>query len=207
MKWNELYEKNKYRKYSEIEQIEKDIILKAQFKNFINKYNRILAILIVIISLLLIITFRSTPKNLLLVFCTLILMIFCTIFFNTFTILCKNNKMIIKQTMQVIQINCNDLKNIYIENKKSRIFFKKRNSFSLVILYNTPKGNIININLPIMFLNKKEFIKFLENFKVKSKKSNNNVVKAQKYQLKKLLIKVGLFILVWLLIILTLLIQ
>lgn len=207
MKWNELYEKNKYRKYSEIEQIEKDIILKARLKNFISKYNKILAILIVIICLLLIMTFRSTPKTLLLVFCMLILMIFCTIFFNTFTIIFKNNKMIIKQSMQTIEISSANLKNVYIENKKSRIFFNKRNSFSLIILYNTPKGNIININLPIMFLNKEEFMKFLENFKVKKQKSNNNIIKAQKYELKRLLIKLSLLILVWLLIILTILIQ
>ena len=58
-----------------------------------------------------------------------------------------------------------------------------------------------------MFLNKEEFIKFLENFKVKKQKSNKNIIKAQKYELKRLLIKLSLLILVWLLIILTILIQ
>ena len=42
----------------------------------------------------------------------------------------------------------------------------------------------------------------LNNFKVKEDKSDN-VVKAQEYQNKRLLIKIGLFILVWILIIVT----
>lgn len=132
-------------------------------------------------------------------------MLFSIIYFNTYSIICKNNKMTIKMNMQKIEINYHDLKNVYIENKQSRIFFKKRNNYSLIILYKAPNGNISTIELPLMFINKKDLNKFLENFIVKNKKSNN-VVKAQKYQLKRLLIKMTLFVLIWLVIIITLII-
>lgn len=202
---NELYEKNKYRKFSEIEEVEKDIVLKSRVKNFINRYKKILLIAILIILVLIIETFHSTPKTLLLVICMYILMLFSIIYFNTYSIICKNNKMTIKMNMQKIEINYHDLKNVYIENKQSRIFFKKRNNYSLIILYKAPNGNISTIELPLMFINKKDLNKFLENFIVKNKKSNN-VVKAQKYQLKRLLIKMTLFVLIWLVIIITLII-
>lgn len=202
---NELYEKNKYRKFSEIEEVEKDIVLKSRVKNFINRYKKILLIAILIILVLIIATFHSTPKTLLLVICMYILMLFSIIYFNTYSIICKNNKMTIKMNMQKIEINYHDLKNVYIENKQSRIFFKKRNNYSLIILYKAPNGNISTIELPLMFINKKDLNKFLENFIVKNKKSNN-VVKAQKYQLKRLLIKMTLFVLIWLVIIITLII-
>lgn len=202
---NELYEKNKYRKFSEIEEVEKDIVLKSRVKNFINRYKKILLIAILIILVLIIVTFHSTPKTLLLVICMYILMLFSIIYFNTYSIICKNNKMTIKMNMQEIQIEYYNLKNVYIENKKSRIFFKKRNNYSLIILYKAPNGNISTIELPVMFLNKNDLNKFLKNFIVKTKKSNN-VVKAQKYQLKRLLIKMALFILIWLIIIITVII-
>ncbi len=203
---NELYKKNKYRKFSEIEEVTKNIQLKAKVKNFINRHKKILLITLLAISILIIVTFHSTPKTLLLVFCMYILIILCIIYFNTFSITCKNNKMTIRVNMQEIEINYHDLKNIYIENKQSRIFFKKRNNYLLIILYKTPNGNISTVELPLMFINKKELNKFLENFIVKNKKSNN-VVKAQKYQLKRLLIKIGVFILIWALIIISILIR
>lgn len=202
---NELYEKNKYRKFSEIEEVEKDIVLKSRVKNFINKYKKILLIAILIILVLIIATFHSTPKTLLLVICMYILMLFSIIYFNTYSIICKNNKMTIRINMQEIKINYHDLKNVYIENKQSRIFFKKRSNYLLIILYKAPNDNISTIELPLMFINKKDLNKFLKNFIVKTKKSNN-VVKAQKYQLKRLLIKMALFVLIWLVIIITVII-
>ncbi len=203
---NELYKKNKYRKFSEIEEVTKNIQLKAKVKNFINRHKKILLITLLAISILIIVTFHATPKTLLLVFCMHILTILCIIYFNTFSITCKNNEMTIRVNMQEIEINYHDLKNIYIENKQSRIFFKKRNNYLLIILYKTPNGNISTVELPLMFINKKELNKFLENFIVKNKKSNN-VVQAQKYQLKRLLIKIGVFILIWALIIISILIR
>ena len=199
---NELYERNKFRKYKEIEKVENDIILKARVKNFLDKYGKILLIILSIILVLLIGAFYSNFKMLTLSILMLIMILFLAIYYNTFTIICKNNKMIIKINMQEIEVKYSNLKNIYIENKKTRIFIKKRDNFSLIILYKTPTGNISNIHLPIIFLKKNDIVKFLETFKVKETKSDN-VLKAQQYQLKRLVIKIGLFIVVWGLIILT----
>ena len=132
----------------------------------------------------------------------LIIIVLCTIYFNTFTIICKNNKMIVKQNNQKLQIDYSNLKNIYIEKKQSRIFLKKINDFSLMILYKASNNNISNIQLPTLFLNKKDIQRFLDIFEIKQVKSNN-MAKAQKYQLRRLLIKAGLFIFVWVVIIIT----
>lgn len=206
MSFKELYEKNKFRKYREIEKVENDIILKARVKNFISRYNKILIIVLSIISILLIVAFHAKLNVLALVFSMFILILLFSVYFNTFTIVCKNNKMLIKMNMQEIEIEYSKLKNVYIENRRTRIFIKKRDNFLLVILYKAPNGNISNIELPILFSNEKDIQKFLKNFKVKEEKSDN-VVKAQKYQIKRLLIKAGLFLLVWIIIILTILLH
>lgn len=206
MKWNEIYEKNKCRKSREIENVKKDIILKAKLKNFINEYSKFIYITLLIISILLIISFYSNMKALITTFLMLIVIVLCTIYFNTFTIICKNNKMIVKQTNQKLQIDYSNLKNIYIEKKQTRIFFKKTDSFFVMILYKAPNNHISNVQLPILFLNRNDVQKFLNNFELKQGKSNN-IAKAQKYQLKRLFIKVGLFILVWIVIIIAIILK
>lgn len=199
---NEIYEKNKFRKYREIEKIENDVILKARVKKFIYRYKIILIIALFIISILLIIAFHSKPNILALIFLMLVIIFVLSIYCNTYTIICKNNKMTIKMNMQEIEIDYSNIKNVYIENKKTRMFIKKRDNFLLVILYKAPNSHISNIQLPTMFLSKNDANKFLKIFKVKEDKSDN-IVKAQKYQNKKLLLKIALFTLVWGLIILT----
>ena len=206
MSFSELYEKNKFRKYREIEQVENDIVLKARVKNFIDKYKRILIIVLFIISTLLIVTFHSSLNVLALTFLMFFLILLLSIYYNTYTIICKNNKIVVKMNMQEIEIEYSKLKNVYIENRKTRIFIKKRDNFLLVILYKAPNGNISNIECPILFLNEKDVQKFLKVFKLKEEKSDN-IVRAQKYQIKRFLIKASLFILVWIVIILTILLH
>ncbi|MCI8346094.1 MAG: hypothetical protein HFJ42_09230 [Clostridia bacterium] len=209
MKWNELYEKNKSRKLREIKQVKNDIILKARLKNFANRNAKISCIIVLMILVVLILAFSTNRNALLLTFFMFIIIVFFIIYFNTFTISCKNNKMIVKSNNKKIEIDYSNLKNIYIEKKQSRIFIKKRDSFFIMILYKTSNNNINNINnieLTTLFLNKKEVQKFLDSFELKESK-NNNIVKAQKYQLKILLIKVSLFIFVWSVIIITMLLK
>lgn len=206
MKWNELYEKNRNRKSREIYKIRNDCILKARPKNFINKYSKLLYASLLIISALLILSFHSNIRALILTFVMLLLILLFTMYFNIFTISCKNNKMIVRTNNQKVEIEYSNLKNIYIEKRQNRIFIKKRDSFFLMILYKTPNNNIGNIELPILLLNEKDVQKFLDCFELKETKSNN-ILKAQKYQLKRLLIKIGLFVLVWLAIITTMIIK
>lgn len=206
MNWNELYEKNKSRKYREIKEIKNNMILKARVINFVKLHSKILPITLIVIALLLILAFYSNLKMLLLAFFMYIIILFLSIYFNTFTIICKQNKMIIKMNMQEINIDYSNIKNIYLDKKQNRIFIKKHNYFSLILLYETPTGNISNIDFPVLFLKPSDVQKFLNNFALKEDKSNN-IQKAQHYNLKRLLIKIALFILVWVLIILSLIIK
>ena len=105
--------------------------------------------------------------------------------------------------MQEIIINYKNLKNIFIDKKYERIFIKKREYFKLVILYKAPNGNISNVELPTLFVSEKDLEKFLNNFELMPEKNVKNIEKAREYKLKRLLIKIGLFILVWLLILIT----
>ena len=106
--------------------------------------------------------------------------------------------------MQEIIIAYKDLKNVFIDKKYERIFIKKREYFRLIILYKAPNGNISNVELPILFVNQKDLQKFLNNFELMPEKNVKNLERAREYKLKRLLIKAGLLILIWILILITL---
>ena len=198
-----LYEKNKNRKLQEISQVNNNIIFKARVGNLIKSYPRIIPITLILIAIVLILVFHSSIKLLGLVFFMYALILMFSVYCNTFTISCKNNNMSIRTNMQEIIINYKNLKNIFIDKKYERIFIKKREYFKLVILYKAPNGSISNVELPTLFVSEKDLEKFLNNFELMPEKNVKNIEKAREYKLKRLLIKIGLFILVWLLILIT----
>lgn len=203
-KLNILYEKTKNRKLQEIRDVSSNIIFKARVGNLIKSYPKRIPIVLVLIAVILVIAFHSNIRLLSLVLLMYVLILMFSIYCNTFTISCKNNNMSIKTNMQEIIIAYKDLKNVFIDKKYERIFIKKREYFRLIILYKAPNGNISNVELPILFVNQKDLEKFLNNFELMPEKNVKNLERAREYKLKRLLIKAGLFILIWILILITL---
>lgn len=203
-KLNILYEKTKNRKLQEIRDVSSNIIFKARVGNLIKSYPKSIPIVLILIAVILVIAFHSNIRLLSLVLLMYVLILMFSIYCNTFTISCKNNNMSIKTNMQEIIIAYKDLKNVFIDKKYERIFIKKREYFRLIILYKAPNGNISNVELPILFVNQKDLEKFLNNFELMPEKNVKNIEKAREYKLKRLLIKAGLFILIWILILITL---
>lgn len=204
---NALYEKTKNRKLQEIDSVNNNITFKARVGKLIKVHPKLITGILIAITIVLILTFYSNLKMLTLVLLMYVIMIIFLIYCNTFTITCKNNKVSVITNMQEIVIDYKNLKNIFIDKREERIFIKKRNLFMLVILYKAPNGNISNIELPVLFISEKELEKFLENFELKPQKSSKNLEKAKEYKFKRILIKIGLFILIWTLIIVSFLIQ
>ena len=203
-KLNILYEKTKNRKLQEIRDVSSNIIFKARVGNLIKSYPKRIPIVLILIAVILVIAFHSNIRLLSLVLLMYVLILMFSIYCNTFTISCKNNNMSIKTNMQEIIIAYKDLKNVFIDKKYERIFIKKREYFRLIILYKAPNGNISNVELPILFVNQKDLEKFLNNFELMPEKNVKNLERAREYKLKRLLIKAGLFILIWILILITL---
>ncbi len=203
-KLNILYEKTKNRKLQEIRDVSSNIIFKARVGNLIKSYPKSIPIVLILIAVILVIAFHSNIRLLSLVLLMYVLILMFSIYCNTFTISCKNNNMSIKTNMQEIIIAYKDLKNVFIDKKYERIFIKKREYFRLIILYKAPNGNISNVELPILFVNQKDLEKFLNNFELMPEKNVKNLERAREYKLKRLLIKAGLFILIWILILITL---
>lgn len=203
-KLNILYEKTKNRKLQEIRDVSSNIIFKARVGNLIKSYPKSIPIVLILIAVILVIAFHSNIRLLSLVLLMYVLILMFSIYCNTFTISCKNNNMSIKTNMQEIIIAYKDLKNVFIDKKYERIFIKKREYFRLIILYKAPNGNISNVELPILFVSQKDLEKFLNNFELMPEKNVKNLERAREYKLKRLLIKAGLFILIWILILITL---
>ena len=203
-KLNILYEKTKNRKLQEIRDVSSNIIFKARVGNLIKSYPKRILIVLILIAVILVIAFHSNIRLLSLVLLMYVLILMFSIYCNTFTISYKNNNMSIKTNMQEIIIAYKDLKNVFIDKKYERIFIKKREYFRLIILYKAPNGNISNVELPILFVNQKDLEKFLNNFELMPEKNVKNLERAREYKLKRLIIKAGLFILIWILILITL---
>lgn len=167
MEWKEIYKKNKNRKIEEIEEITSDFLLKTNIKN-IWKYNKKMilwiSILFVIIFFL---TFSSSKNAMLSAFLLLTLLILFSLFFLSFSIKGKEKKMIIEANGEEIIVPYSKVKHVYLEENTDRIFLKKRNYYTLIILYETQKSNICDIHLPTFLLDINEFQNWIKQFKVK----------------------------------------
>ena len=192
MEWKDIYKKNKNRKIEEIEEITSDFSLKTNFKNILKYHKNIVLLVCIIIIVLIIITFRSSLNVMLSAFLLIGLLLLSSLFFLSFSIIGKEDKFIIKSSGEEVIIPYSRVKHIYLEENTDRIFIKKRNYYTLVILYETQKQNICDIRLSTLLLDKDEFRNWLEYFKLKPTNINYQE-KCIKYKRKRFFKKFILF--------------
>lgn len=187
---NEIYEKESYRKKSEIERIEDNFILKTDIFGNIKKYLKIIIICFILFTIFLLIT--SIPV--LPMYLMTVILFVCIIFFNSYKVKSNNGKISIVQDSQEIVLDHTQIKNVYIERYATKIFFKKIYSYSIVIIYETIKGRVLDITLPTLFINATQIEKFLSHFIVKKTKKNY-IQMARKSKMKRKFIRAVLFLL------------
>lgn len=200
MEWKEIYKENKNRKVEEIEKITSDFLLKTNLKNILKYHKNITLLVCIMIIVLIIITFRSSLNVMLSAFLLIALLILSSLFFLSFSITGKEDKFIIKSSGEEVVIPYSKVKHIYLEENTDRIFIKKRNYYTLVILYETQKQNICDIRLSTLLLDRDEFKNWLEYFKLKPSNINYQE-KCIKYKRKRFFKKFILFCFVMLIVI------
>lgn len=192
MNLEKIYHKNINRTKQEIKEITEDFELKTNLKNFYIKNNIIILICFIITILLIFFAFSYSLKAMLSVFFLLILISILSIWFNSFSIIKKENEFIVKTNIEEIKIDVNKIRNIYLEENYYRIFLKKRKSYTLVILYETPNKNIFDIKLNTSLLLETDIQNMFSKIILKDEIVNNQE-KYFKYKRKRILKKLLLF--------------
>lgn len=188
-----LYRENINRKTQEIDNMTENFELKTNIKNTIEKNkNMIIIISIIFIGLITFIWLYSYKLVLAFIF-MIFTIVLLSIIFNSFSVKYQNKKLIIKTITDEIEIDEKKIKNLYLEENYYRIFIKKRKNYTLVILYETPKGNILDIRLSTYLISCKDLNDMFVKIKLKEKIVNNQE-KCNKYKRKRLLKKAILFI-------------
>lgn len=173
MDWKTIYKKNKNRKFQEIQEITSNFILKTSLNNLSKITQRILIIGSITFFILLIIAFHSSIKAILSAILLFLLITIFSFYCNSYKIEVKKEKIIILTNGQKINILVNKLKNIYLEENYYRIFFIKKKSYSLVILYETTKYEICDIKLTTSLLSKEKLSQWFSTIILKPNKVNN----------------------------------
>lgn len=199
---SEIYTRESYRRNSEIEKIQDSFSLKTDAFGIIKKYLKIILICLILFTIFLLI--GSIPV--LPIYFIIIILFISIIFFNSYKVTGKNNKITIMQDMQEIELDYSQIKNVYIARYVTRVFFRKIYSYSIVIIYETARGKVLDINLPTLFLNPSQIEKFLNNFTVKKTKKDY-IQMANKSKMKRKLIRLLLFVLFLILLVVTYLVQ
>lgn len=200
MGWKEVYEKNTNRKTEELEKITSDFLLRTNYKNVLKYHKKIIYISSIVFIILLIITFKISINIMLSLFILISMLIFFSLFFLNFSIKGFNNNMIIETNGEEIIIPYNKVKHIYLEKNTDRIFIKKRNFYTLIILYETNRNNICDLHLPTFLLDVDEFQNWLKYLKVKSTDINYQE-KCIKYKRKRFRNKFILFLILMIIVI------
>lgn len=189
MSFEKIYKDNINRKRQEIKEMPSEFQIKTNINIFFKKYKILVIIIALIISITLIVTFWNSLNAMLSSFLMFIILGIFSIFFNSYSIIGKDGIVTIKTNGEEIKINKNKIKNIYLEENTYRILFKKRKSYWLVILYETPNNNICDIVLNTVLLSQKKLENWFSNITLKEIKVNNQE-KCIKYKRKRMLKKI-----------------
>lgn len=190
LKWKEIYNNNKQRRYCEITGIKKQDVELESNSFRILKQNKYLSIIITIILMsILFYTFRKDMKVFLIVLAFFAVATICFFVFNYFKLKCTSSGLYVKFGMQEGLFPYEKVKSVYLSKFNDYRFLIPSNGYSIVIRYYDNNNRIKELSFANYFLNKQETVEFLENFNIKEE-SDNRYVTYEKFKVLRKIIKV-----------------
>lgn len=190
LKWKDIYNNNKQRRYCEIIGIKKQDVELESNSFRILKQNKYLSIAIAVILIaILFFTFGKDIKVFLMVLAFLTVAAICFFVFNYFKFKCTSNGLYVRFGMQEGLFPYEKLKSVYLSKFNDYRFLIPSNGYSIVIRYYDNNNRIKELSFANYFLNKQETIDFLENFNIKEEK-NNRYITYEKFKVLRKIIKV-----------------
>lgn len=191
LKWKDIYKENLNRKVCEIEKIKNyDIGIESNPINALKARKYLIAAFFIIVTILLIITFRQDIKVLFMVLGFIFFSVVFFTIFNYFKFECKKEGLYIKFGMQAGMFPYDKVKSVYLSRFNDNNIMMFTNNYNIVIRYMNSLNRIKELSFPVHFLNKEETVKFLDNFELKEEPKNEFVF----FERKKLLKKIAKFL-------------
>lgn len=177
MKWKDVYEASNHNKYCQITKVFRKYTIKSNVKNFLQNYGKVLLVLVILITILLIYTFKDNLQIVLYSIILLFFMFLMAVFYSTYKISLEEDKLVAKINLQDTIITYKQLGNIYLAQEKSKILFIPIYYYSLKITYFIDEEKMNIYSFPVVMLNKKELEEFFKSFEVKAYKSQDAEIK------------------------------
>lgn len=192
--WKSIYNKCNHNKYSKITEINDNIELKANCKNFLNNFGIIILIICLLFLIAFIYTFKNNPIAILYCFGIILALFILAMYNSTYKLTINNKELYLKSGFVQNSLKLENLINIYLSKKKMRFLGFPINAYYINIIYKQDSNNedkTILINLPAIMLNKKQVLKFFSNIKTIKIKDEEEEIKEKEKDTK--LIKKTIF--------------
>ena len=197
LKWKDIYNDNKKRRYCEVTGIKKEGvgIESNSFKAL--KERKIIALISTLILFGLVIwTFKNDIKILLMVLGFFIVAGICFFIFNYFKFDCLKDGLHVRFGFQEGNFSYDKLKGVYLSKYNDYSFLiPAKRVYSIVIRYTDSLDRIKELSFPNYFLNKQKTAEFLDNFIIKEAEEEK-YVQYERYKTIKMLGKVAIAVLI-----------
>lgn len=195
LKWKDIYNNNKQRRYCEITGIKKeDVEIESNSFRVLKEKKYLTLIIIVILTGIILYTFRNDIKVFFMVMAFFIIAGICFFVFNYFKIKCMKDGLYVRFGMQEGLFKYEKVKSVYLSKFNDYSFLIPSRGYSIVIRYSDNNNRIKELSFANHFLNKQETLDFLENFEIKEVE-NENYVNFERFKILKKVAKVVMVIL------------
>ena len=193
IKWKDIYNDNKKRRYSEITGIKKENVgVESNPTKLLKEkpyYVILISLILIAISLY---TFRNDLKIALIVIAFLFIVGICFFTFNYYKLECTKDGLYIKFGMQQGVFKYDKIKSIYLSRFNDSSYLISPRTYNIVIRYEDGYNRLRELFFDATFLDKQTAIEFLNNFDIKEAEESKYV----NFERFKLLKKIGKVVLI-----------
>jgi len=194
LKWKDIYNDNKNRRYCEIIGIKKEDVEIESNSFRVFKEKRYFVIITILLTILILLnTFRNDLKLFFIVMAFFIGAGFLFFVFNYFKFKCTKDGLYIRFGIQQGKFSYEKIKSIYLSKFNDYSFLMPSKSYNIVIRYVDNNNKIKELSFPNYFLDKQQTIDFLNNFEIKEMQ-NEKYVNFEKFKILKRVAKASAII-------------
>ena len=193
IKWKDIYNDNKQRRYSEITGIKKeDVEIESNPSRLLKEKSFWFGLASLIIIAIILYTFRNDLKIALIVIGFFLFAGVSFFYFNYYKLKCTKEGLYIKFGMQQGIFKYDKIKSIYISRFNDSSYLFSIRTYNIVIRYEDSFKRLKELFFDASFLNKEQAIEFINNFETKEAEEDKYV----NFERFKLLKKVGKILLI-----------
>ena len=193
LRWKDIYNENKNKRYCEVTGIKKeDVEVETNPKRVLKEKKYFIIIAVILITALVLFTFRTNLKVAFIVLAFLAATGALTFLFNYYKLSCQKDGLYIKFGLQQGLFKYDRIKSVYLSRFNDSSYLLSIRTYNLVIRYVDNYDRLKELFFDVSFASKEQIKEFLENFEVKETEDT----KYRNFEKFKLLKKIGKILLI-----------